>query len=331
MHGYRDVNQFPLGYALCLGAGLVACAWGTAAGAAGVPAGTIIENRATATFDESGTTRDVASNTVTITVDEVLDLALSATDAGQVALTVDGAILGFEILNSGNGAEAFRLTFETTLAGNAFSPTVVGLAFDTDENGIYDPGLDQLLAADLVTPVLPADGRGRVFVLVDQSAPLPDGATARLVLGVEAATGSGAPGTLLAGQGSGGGDAVVGHNGAVANAEGWLVARSLSVALSKSATVSDPWGGDRVVPGSVVTYAIEASLAGSGEAGDLVVRDPIPAGTTYLAGSLSLDGASLSDATGDDAGAADAGIVAVRLGTVAAGASHVIRFNVIVD
>ena len=86
------------------------------------------------------------------------------------------------------------------------------------------------------------------------------------------------------------------------------------------------------VPGSIVTFTIVAEVSGSGSVSDLVVADIIPDGTTYVTGSLALDGDPLTDAAGDDAGeASDADGITVDLGSVSAPATQSISFNVTID
>lgn len=55
--------------------------------AAGISAGSLIQNTATATFSQGGSSETVNSNMVTITVDELLDVAVSSLDGGNVVLT----------------------------------------------------------------------------------------------------------------------------------------------------------------------------------------------------------------------------------------------------
>ena len=58
-----------------------------------------------------------------------------------------------------------------------------------------------------------------------------------------AATGTGSPGTIFAGQGQGGGDAVVGVGTAEDFDDGTLVASLGTVSLVKSVAIVDPFNG----------------------------------------------------------------------------------------
>ncbi len=300
--------------------------------AGGVTAGTLIENTATANFEEAGTPRSVDSNKVTVRVDELLDVTVTSLDTGPITARRGDAVLTFEVTNPGNGPEAFRLTADAAVAGNDFDVTVRGVAIDSNGNGVYDDGIDQILTGPLTTPVLAADARVTVFVLVTVPDSAADGDTSNVELTAAAVTGSGTPGTVFAGEGQGGGDAVVGSTGAIDDARGVLNSAVASVQLVKSVALRDPFGGTSAVPGSVATFTIEARVSGSGSVANLVVTDAIPAGTTYVPGTLALDAGTLTDAADADAGtASESAGINVTLGNVAAGTNRSITFNVTVD
>lgn len=300
--------------------------------AGGVTAGTLIENTANASFEDAGGTRNISSNTVTVRVDELLDVTVSSRDAGPVTSQPGNAVLTFELTNQGNGPEAFRLTANPAVAGNGFDTTVRGIAVDTNNNGIYDDGVDQILTSPQTTPVLAPDARLTLFVLVTVPQNVADGSTSNVALSAEAVTGNGSPGTVFATAGNGGGDAIVGMTGALATARGALTSSVATVQLVKSVVLRDPFGGTGAVKGTVATFTIEARVAGSGEVRNLIVTDAIPNGTTYAPGSLRLDGNPLSDAADSDAGTASNGSgVNVRLGTAAAGTRRSVTFNVVID
>ena len=69
-----------------------------------------------------------------------------------------------------------------------------------------------------------------------------------------------------------------------------------------TASVRDPEGGTSVVTGSVITYTMKVTPAGSSSAYGTLVTDPIPANTTYKPGSMTLDGTPLTDTSDGDAG-----------------------------
>ena len=300
----------------------------TTAHAAGVAAGTMIENTAQASYTTGSGEETVTSNTVTLKVDELLDVTVTSLNPGPIAAAPGSQVLAFELTNTGNGPEAFTLLASPAVAGNDFDTVIDAIAVDSNGNDTYDEGIDAILTSPSTTTVLAADANLTVFVLVTVPAGALDTQESRVELAATAVTGSGAAGTTFAGSGEGGGNAVVGLSGATATADGRLAVGIATVTLTKSATVSDPFGGSAPVPGATITYTIQANVSGSGAVSDLVVTDPLPGDTTYVTGSLSLDGAGLSDATGDDAGQVTGAGVSVDLGTVPAGTSHSIRFNV---
>lgn len=303
----------------------------TPAHAGGVKAGTLIENTASATYDGGAGPVTIPSNTITVKVDELLDVTVTSRDSGPVSAAPGSAVLTFELTNTGNGPEAYTFTANPAVAGNDFDTTVNGIAVDTNGNGVYDPGVDQMLTGPATTAAIAADASLTVFVLVTIPGGVADGDQSDVSLLAEAVTGTGAPGTAFAGQGAGGGNAIVGSTGANATATGSLSVGITDVDLIKSATVRDPFGGTGIVPGATITYAIRAEVRGSGSVSDLVVTDAAPADTTYVAGSLKLDGATLTDAADADAGRSGTSGISVDLGTVSGGSSHIVTFQVTID
>lgn len=304
----------------------------TAAQAEGVTAGTLIENTATAAYDDGTGAQTISSNTVTVQVDELLDVTVTSLDSAPLPADPGEAVLTFELTNQGNGPEAFELTANPQVVGNDFDTTIVDIAVDTNGNGIYDPGVDEILTAPLTTDVLAADESITIFVIVEVPTGVGDDQNSDVELLAEAVTGTGAPGTTFAGQGVAGGDAIVGSTGADDSAIGSLSSSNAAVELVKSVTLVDPFGGDSAVPGSVATFTLVATVTGAGFVDDLVIADAIPNGTTYADGTLALDGNSLTDAPGDDAGeASDATGIEVDLGQAPAGDVYTITFDVTID
>ncbi|WP_437876756.1 hypothetical protein [Sorangium sp. So ce513] len=104
--------------------------------------------------------------------------------------------------------------------------------------------------------------------------------------------------------------------------------------------------GGLLLPGDVLQYTIEVVNTGNDASIDTVLTDPLPAGVTYVPGSLSItEGAGAgakTDAAGDDQGEYDAATRTVRVrlgagadatagGSLAAGASTTVTFQVTVD
>ena len=287
--------------------------------ATGTAAGTLIQNIATATYTSGASSGTVQSNTVTVKVDELLNVAVTSLNSSSVAATSTAAVLTYSVVNTGNGTEPFNITADPNIAGNGFNGTIQSVVLDTNGNGTYDPGVDTVIANGAASPTIAADGSLKVFVLVALPAGATDAQISQVKLTAAAVTGTGTPGTLFAGKGDGGVDAMVGISTAQANALGSLTASLAVVSLSKSATILDPFGGTAPVPGAIVTYALVTHTTGSGIANNVHITDSFPAGTTYQPGSIALGGTALTDAADGDAGQATGTAIDVGLGNIAGG------------
>ena len=159
--------------------------------AEGVSAGTLIENTATATYDGGDGPQTVDSNTVVVRVDELLDVTATSLDSGPIGAVPGEAVLTFEVTNQGNGPEAFELIADPAVAGNDFDVTVVNIAVDTNGNGTYDPGVDEILTAPQTTQLLAADETLTVFVIVSVPDAVVDGQASDVELTARAITGTG--------------------------------------------------------------------------------------------------------------------------------------------
>lgn len=306
--------------------------------AAGTVAGTDIQNIASATFDSPVGPVTIDSNTVVIKVDELLDVTVVTTDPGDVITTPGrtGNVQAFRVTNTGNGDEAFSLVANTANGGDDFDPALQQIVIDSNNNGVYDAGVDVVYVAGSNDPVIAPDQSKTIFVITSTPAGVANGNRANVSLLASAVTGTGTPGTSFAGQGQGGGGAVVGSTGADAQASSFLAVQSASVTLTKSATIADPFGGQRPVPGAVVTYRLVATVSGAGTLNNLAINDPIPAGSTYQAGSLTLQVAASPATTLTDAADADAGNfngtrIAVSAGNVPAGETRTVTFRVVIQ
>jgi uncharacterized repeat protein (TIGR01451 family) len=300
----------------------------TVAHAAGVVAGTQIANTATATYDSGAASVAIQSNTVTVRVDELLNVAVTSLSANPTAAGSGTTVLTFQLTNTGNGPESFDLSANPAASGNFFDPLLQSIAYDANGNGVYDVGTDVIVATGTATPALAPDTSLTVFVLTTLPAGATDGQTGQVRLSATAKTGNGTPGTVFSGQGDGGGDAVVGASTALDFALATEIARLAAVNLTKSAAILDPYGTQQPVPGAVISYSILAMVSGAGMASNLNVTDVIPAGTTYQPGTLTLDGVTLSDAPDGDAGRASSTAIAVGIGTLAGGTSKTVAFKV---
>jgi uncharacterized repeat protein (TIGR01451 family) len=308
----------------------------TAVQAAGTLAGTDIVNVAKATYDApgGGTPVTIDSNIVTIKVDELLDVTVVSSDPGDVTVAPGwtAQVMTYQVTNSGNGSEAFALSADTAKPGDEFDTTFEIAILDSNNNGVYDPGVDTIYTPGTNDPVLAPDESITVFILSAIPASAADAERAEIELVAVANTGNGTPGTIFAGQGDGGGDAVIGSTGARDADSGFFRVQAADVTLAKSATIIDPFGGAEPVPGAVIIYQLVATTVGTGDLANLAISDDVPADTTYKPDSITLEGAPLSDAANDgDAGSFADGAITVALGTVPGGQTRTITFQVTID
>ena len=300
--------------------------------AAGTRAGSTISNTASASYDTGGGAQTVDSNQVDLLVDELLDVAVDSSDPADVPTTpgATAQLLTYSVTNNGNGVEEFALSTIANGAGDDFDPTVTQIYID-DGDGIFDANQDTLYTAGGAGPVLNPDESVTVFVLSTTPGGVVDGDRGTVSLVAEAKTGTGNPGDSFAGQGEGGGDAVVGSTGGDGQDTGAFIVSAAAVTLSKSAVIVDPFGGSEPVPGATITYSIVATVAGTGSVTGLAVTDNIPADTSYVAGSLRVGSTVLTDTADTDAGDYNGTRINVALGAVAGGQTRTVTFQTTID
>tara|TARA_R110002050_G_scaffold21864_3_gene60072 strand:- start:536 stop:1585 length:1050 start_codon:yes stop_codon:yes gene_type:complete len=333
--------------------GTLAAMASSAALAIGTPAGTEITNTASATFDlPGGTTGLTKSAEVKLNVLELINVNVTSQNSGNVS-TIAGAtdqVLTYVVTNTGNGAEDFEISLDQ-LTSDDFDALNVRLYKDTDGNGTYTPGTDTLLTSGSSSIGLTADDDQTIFILIDipNTGSEAAGDISQLKLSAISETvvshggASPAPGDLMAGVGSGGAnDAVIGNSytdAATGALEIGTGAGSATVNMTKTVfRVVDPFGGSSMVPGSIITYQIDATVA-NGSVDNLVISDELPGELTYKANSIVqidtltststplTDTATDADAGSFDSAAGSNGTVFVTLGTQAAGASFRVQLQ----
>jgi uncharacterized repeat protein (TIGR01451 family) len=287
--------------------GLAACLAATHAWAVGTPAGTVISSQATATYeDASGNPLTALSNTVTTTVSQVGAVSVAPDNSTGAANPSDVIYYGHIVTNAGNGTDTIDLTASSSLGW------AVALFRDVNNNGTYEGGTDVALTdtdsdGTLDSGALTYDATMRILVRVTVPANAADGAS-----DVVTVTGTSSFNTSATD---------------TATDTTTVAAPVLSVAKSVSPTGTQP-------PGTQLTYMMIVSNGGSGSATNVVLTDPVPTNTTYVASSIQRDSAGRTDAAdGDDADfdVTNPGRVTVNIGSLAAGASTTIEFSVTID
>jgi uncharacterized repeat protein (TIGR01451 family) len=310
--------------------------------AAGTAAGTRIPNQATLTYSVDGkppVTATAAAQPVLVA--RLIGVLVTWQDSAPVpSASPDPARpTTFLVTNTGNAADIFRLARNDSFGGDQFDPVVAAAGAIWIESGA-EPGFqatganaDILYAAGGNDLALPADGSRTAYVVSSIPAGLPTGAIGQTALTAASttpgATGA-APGTLLGT--FNGVPTVVGAGAGQGSATGSYLVGGVSLGIAKSvAAVRDPAGGERVMPGAVLTYRIVLTFTGDGLADAVALTDPLPAAVTYVAGSLTVDGTARTDAPDADGADFDAGTVQAVFGTVRAPATRVIEFRATVN
>lgn len=284
--------------------------------------GTPITNTALVSYEIAGVARRVQSNTVTLLVTERLDVALERANDTVPQIADAPVAVPVVLTNTGSGEEAF-----TVVAASTPTASVSGVAVDRNGDGRLDGSSDQMLNGP--TPVL---APGETLHLIAMVTPTGDNppAAGEVTVTAKAVTGSGTADALFVGAGDGGADAVVGATGATASTDVPFQGASAvpdSPTLVKSQSVLAPDGSASAVSGAVVTYTLAARFPATPTRAARI-DDPIPAGVSYLPGSLTLDGETLSDADDADPGAVANGAVSVRLGDMTAAAVRTVTFKI---
>jgi uncharacterized repeat protein (TIGR01451 family) len=306
------------------------------ASAVGVQAGQSITNTATVDYTVGTVTATSSSNTTTLTVAEILNVTVTAqTPSVPVSPGQTGQAIRYRVDNTGNGPEAFHLVLNSNVTGDNFDPVAASPSIYLDNgDGVFGAG-DVPYVAGSNDPQLNPDAFAIIFVVHNIPTTVTDNQTGRVTLSASARTGTGAPGTVFAGQGVAGTDAVVGTTGATATTLADYLVQAVTVTANKTQVVLDQFGGNRPVPGAKITYTVKVDAVGSGTATGMLFSDVIPPNTTYVAGTLKLNGTALTDGVDADAGEFDTAPnnhVHVTLGNLTqAGGTQTIDFAVTIN
>ncbi len=102
------------------------------------------------------------------------------------------------------------------------------------------------------------------------------------------------------------------------------------------ALISDPINGmtnPKSIPGAIVHYTINITndATASATANSVAFTDVIPSDTAYEANTIKLNGGTLTDVAGDDAGEISGSTISVNTGNINAGQTAVIEYDVTVN
>jgi uncharacterized repeat protein (TIGR01451 family) len=319
-------EQLALAAALLVGAVPSSYAVGTAAG-------TDITNTATVNFSVGGVGQTpVLSNTTTFEVDRKVDLSVT-NGAATIANPggVNQAVI-YTVANTGNGTDNFTFA-PTNQAGDGFDVTNLRVYRDNGATpNVFDGG-DTLITAG--TPVAFTADQSIVFFIVSDI-PLTAANGLSSVVRLTATTTS----TQTVGADN---PAVVdvvfadtGNDGTEFDDNQYNVQAAALSVVKSAAIISDPVNGTaanrKAIPGAVIEYTIAVANTGTANATSVVLSDNIPANTTFVAGSITLNAGALTDAADADAGTFTGTAVNVNAGTVnASGGTATVTFRVTIN
>ncbi|HEX8211990.1 MAG TPA: SdrD B-like domain-containing protein [Longimicrobium sp.] len=258
----------------------------------------LVVNRVSATFGTQDGFVGTAEATATVVVKITAGVRITAP---QSAALVPGErrVFAHRLENVGNGADRY------TLAASGPSGWTIRLYLDTDGNGVLGAG--DLLVSGPVP--LGARESAALLLVVEVPSNAPDmGSTA-----IDVKATSTADPTVT--------DSV---------RDTVTVRRPLAaLSLGKSVDRSD------ATPGDTLRYTLTYANAGDAASGAAEVTDTLASVLSAVPGSLTLNGAPLTDAADGDAGSVEriAGgrqLVRVRVGAIAAGAAGGISFRAVV-
>lgn len=329
--------------------------------AVGTPSGTTISNSATLTYAiGAGPTTTATSNIVSFVVDKKVNLLVTEVSGAATSVSIGqtGAVTTFSVTNLGNDPQGFTLAAALAVGDpatggtppfttNNFSATGLQVFVDSNANGVYDAGVDT--ATSIAT--LAAGTSRTVFIVGDIPGTALSGQQSVVSLTATAVVPTTmAPLGATAGPDTAGVDVVFADSAGVASDiardarhsayDAYLVS-GVNVVLTKSvASVVDPNGrvvltpasGDpALMPTSTLTYQIAVAITGSGTADNLVITDPLPANTSYVPNSITVNSVAKTDAVDADNAEFSADTVTVTLGNVAAPANIVITLKATIN
>lgn len=288
---------------------LLACLVGTQAVAA-TQAGTTVTNSVLVDWQQAGVAQPSIAASASFQVAQLVKAALTWQDSAPVLVPAStSGSLTFRLTNSGNGTDSFSFTtsLPATPAPN-FVPANCKLYLDTDASATFTTA-DVVYAPGMNDPSLSAGAHLDIFVNCAVPANTPDASLAQLDIDAASTTLTGvnqsqceSGACMSTTDPTIGLWAVTDASGGKAQAQGEFQSASPGFNFPLTQSVSDGSGGQNVVSGSVVTYTLEVEPIGTTIAYDTQVTDPIPANTSYVPNSITLDGVALTDAADADLG-----------------------------
>lgn len=229
------------------------------------PASSSIGNQATATYIDNGSNnQSVTSNTVVTTVQQVAGVTITAGVTKQVSI---GGQVTFShiITNTGNGTDQFTITAVDANNG-AYNFNNIRIYPDANKDGVADNFTEISITPNVDRAGLANNSYG-VVIVADVPAGAQDGQFEDITVTA----------TSKFSTDNGGNENAVATDKAVVDEDAVI-----TVSKGVSQTTADV--------GNTLTYTISYSENGTAAATNLVLKDPIPAGLTYVPGTAVWSG-----------------------------------------
>jgi uncharacterized repeat protein (TIGR01451 family) len=324
--------------------------------AVGIPSGTAVINTVTADYEIASVPQPQQSTSIQFRVDNRIDFSIAVTNDTVSPAQINQA-LTYVIVNEGNTTQGYALSVANSTAADNFDMNNVRIYIENGATPGFQLAQDTLYVAtsnagDLNPNILGADTM-TVYVVSDVpptgggTAPV-DTNTARYDLLVT--TLNAGSSTVTVGNNTGAwlpntvqnvfAEGIAGPSTADNNDDGKLSATGeygVNVpALVKSAVVTDALGNPSPpVTAATITYTLLVTVPASGTVDNVIITDAIPANTTYVTNSLTLNASALSDSADADEGdfnITNANNITVDLGTLTnASGNQTITFSVTIN
>jgi uncharacterized repeat protein (TIGR01451 family) len=292
--------------------------------AKGTTAGDTITNIATVDYSLANNRVTLQSNSDSFVVDRVVDIKLSWQDNSNVVVASGerDRVLTFIVSNLGNDKDSVSLEHISS-GTNSFNPkpTNVRIYIDSNGDGVFNSSDKELSELSLN-----ADENATLFIVSD----IKEGnytANSKDDEGIKATSKSVATSSKDRENSV---DTVIRNKSA--QDYGTYVIRDYYLQSTKSATVDSK--DNKTHTGSIITYKITLKIGGDNsnkEISKIKLKDAIPSGTTYIDGSLKLNGVSLSDKKDSDAGYFENNEVVVDIGKIKDNQTKEVLFKVKVN
>ena len=337
--------------------------------AAGTAQGTGIINNVSVNYQVGGVAQTQQTATDTFVVDRKIIFTLAekaptgttTVNPGQTARQTT-----FILTNTSNDTLDFVMTPSQIVGGtaahggtDAFNVTNLLVCLDANADAVCDAAPTATLTVDnliadanttiLIVGDIPLSATNNQVAGVTLSAAVRDSTGAVITPATDATVnGAGTVETIFADAAkSGNGGTSAARDGIDVATDDYTVSAAVLSVFKSSVVISDGVSASnfKSVPGSVVEYCISvANGAGGATATNISISDLVPTNTTYLAGSIRVNGTvtgpgagqtcaagtAVTDATADDAGSfgTPANTVAGTLTNIAGGASSALIFRV---